>query len=213
MITPSGMLRFFASIPNRVFASIFLNTVLQIGYDWVMRDSKKRIEVRVPYQRQQHTKTHRSKSDPTFHSHIFNMIVEWFLYAYSPRTFHLNHLVNRSHRRSTNKNLTVSDTSIIELAYGFLDDSKIYTDYHPPKEFSFYRSAYSASSTKDLIAFSTVYSHYRRLGEPTFQKKYPELSFDSIAQELSKRQTIVISPSVLEKDHVMLLSLKENLKK
>jgi hypothetical protein len=178
-----------------------------------MKDSKERVEIRIPYRKKQHTKTHRSKSDPTFHTHIFNMIVEWFLYAYSPRTFHLNHLVNRSLLRPTNKNLIVSDRSIIELAYEFLDESKIYMNYHPPKEFSFYRSAYNASPTKDLIAFSTVYSHYRRLGESTYQKNYPELSFDFIAQDLSKRLTTVISRSVLEKDHAMLLSLKEKLKK
>jgi len=178
-----------------------------------MKDSKERVEIRIPYRKQQHTKTHRSKSDPTFHTHIFNMIVEWFLYAYAPRTFHLNHLVNRSLQRSTNKNLTVSSTSIIELAYEFIDETNRYPDYHSPKEFSFYRTAYNESSQKQLISYSTVYSHYRRLGDPTYQRNYPELSFDLIAQELSKRLTTVISRSVLEKDHVMLLSLKEQLKK
>lgn len=169
----------------------------------------------VPTKQTSHQRHHRSKSDVTFQSDLSGCLVEWFVYAYTPREFELHHRVNRDVRRSTNKNLVIQQISIMELARRFLTDSSLRKEYSLPHEFSFYRSVHRSSCER--VSYNTTYYYFRHIGDRAFQEKHPDFSFGLLTKAINSQliaSTInPITPEQFQLDYTMLLGLRNHLKK
>lgn len=178
-----------------------------------MKKSSENISIRVPFKMERHTKTHRSKSDPQFYDEVLNVLVFWFFYAYTPRSFELRNRKNRDVHRSTNQNLFIENTSIVQMAKGYLNNSVLIQNYYPPKEFSFYRQAHRDSGYSETVSYSTVYYFYKKLNDPKVMKDHPNFSFKTIASHLLNKKNLGIKADQLAQDYELLLTLKQQLKK
>jgi hypothetical protein len=128
------------------------------------------------------TRSHRSKNDPDYESDILTMLVEFFMYARTHAKFILKHRIHRNPKRKKFLNYEVEKTPI-ELMEDFISKKVSLEAYSIPENLMIIRKFYNSSS--QLITFSTFYNAFKRLGDTLFTNKFPNITFESIAEILN----------------------------
>jgi hypothetical protein len=142
---------------------------------------------------------HQSKNSPGYESNLFLAIVHLFLYAYARRDIELKHRSNRNSKRQTNKNMLLKSTSIVELMRDFLSKKYLYNTYTKPQDLMFFRKSYR--EYVGPIKFSTLYSSFKELNSPAFQKKFPTITFTNLARDLQTQMGFTLTGQKLSQDY------------
>ncbi len=152
------------------------------------------------------SRKNRTTSDPAYLNDLLTCTCKLFIYAHVKRDFNLNHKTNRSNRRTTNKNSSIKDISIIDLMNEYLTKKDFRDAYSFSKDLLFIREFYRIECSGTNVAFSSFYNAFTSLDDPEFIKRYTNLTFANIANKINRLTGSTYTDVSIESDYHTILN-------